>query len=54
MVIYHTSNIVFLYGYDFWSDYQTSRRCKILTKSTNADKLKNLLENLEPMLDALK
>ena len=54
MIIYHFSNIIFLLGYDNWTDYQVSRRCKKLSNSNHNNKLSDLLSNLEPVLGALK
>ncbi len=54
MIFYHYSNLAFLIGYDYWCDYQTSRRSKSLDNSSQNNYFIDLLRILEPRLDSLK
>ena len=49
----HISNLVFLFGYDCWSDFSTSRRRAKLASSDRGKRLEELISDLKTNLNLL-
>ena len=52
--IYHSSNLLFLLGYDMWIDFKFRLNGKILNQSKDGSKLIKLIEEINTNLDVLK
>ena len=52
--IYHYSNLLFLHGYDMWSDFRFMLKGKTLKKSDDGLKFTKLIKEIRTNLDALK
>ncbi len=53
-LLIHICSMIFIYGYDFWTDFMTSLRRRKLTNSSAGKELNNLLESIDLQLVALK
>jgi len=53
-LLIYISSIIFVYGYDLWTDFITSFRRRKLSKSPTGQRLNNLLESIDLQLVALK
>ena len=52
--IIHMANLVFLQGYDMWTDFGDSRRSRRLASSAAGGRLEELVSQLVPRLGVLK
>ena len=52
--VIHMANLVFLQGYDMWTDFDDSRRRRRLASSTASERLEELVSQLIPRLGVLK
>jgi len=52
--VIHLSNLVFLWGYDMWTDFGDSRRRRRLASSAAGSRLEELVGQLVPRLGVLK
>ena len=53
LFVIHISNLVFLFGYDCWSDFSTSRRRAKLASSDRGKRLEELISDLKTNLNLL-
>ena len=53
LLVIHISNLVFLFGYDCWSDFSTSRRRAKLASSDKGKRLEELILDLKTNLNLL-
>jgi len=53
MLVIHISNLVFLFGYDCWSDFSTSRRRAKLASSDRGKRLEELISDVKTNLNLL-
>ena len=53
LLVIHISNLVFLFGYDCWSDFSTSRRRAKLASSDKGKRLEELISDLKTNLNLL-
>jgi len=53
MLVIHISNLVFLFGYDCWSDFSTSRRRAKLASSDRGKRLEELILDVKTNLNLL-
>ena len=54
MVVIHISNLVFLRGYDMWTDFATTSRSAKLASSDQGRRVEELVQSINPGLGALK
>jgi len=54
MLVFYISNLIFLCGYDLWSDYSASRRSAKLSSSTDGARVVELLARTRSKLNVLK
>jgi hypothetical protein len=54
MVAIHISNLVFLRGYDMWTDFATASRSAKLASSDQGRRVEELVRSINPGLGALK
>ncbi len=52
--IYHFFNLVFLRGYDLWTDYGDAKRRNFLAKSDDGRRLEQLITQIDSELVVLK
>ena len=52
--VIHLSNLIFLRGYDMWTDFGDARRRKSLASSPAGIRLEELVLHLSPRLGVLK
>ena len=53
LLVIHISNLVFLFGYDCWSDFSTSRRRAKLASSDRGKRLEELISDVKTNLNLL-
>ena len=53
MILFHLSNLTFLFGYDLWIDYVFWRKARLLSKSDQGDKLRTLMKEVSSNLNLL-
>ena len=53
LLIIHISNLVFLFGYDCWSDFSSSRRRAKLAASDRGKRLEELISDVKTNLNLL-
>ena len=53
LLVIHISNLVFLFGYDCWSDFSTSRRRAKLASSDRGKRLEELISDVKTSLNLL-
>ena len=53
LLVIHVSNLVFLFGYDCWSDFSTSRRRAKLASSDRGKRLEELISDVKTNLNLL-
>ena len=53
VLVIHISNLVFLFGYDCWSDFSTSRRRAKLASSDRGKRLEELILDVKTNLNLL-
>ena len=53
LLVIHISNLVFLFGYDCWSDFSTSRRRAKLASSDRGKRLEELVSDVKTNLNLL-
>jgi hypothetical protein len=54
MLVFHISNLIFLCGYDMWSDYSASKRSAKLSSSADGERIIELLARTRSKLNVLK
>ena len=54
MLVIHISNLVFLRGYDLWTDFTTTSRSAKLASSDQGRRVEELVQSINPGLGALK
>jgi hypothetical protein len=54
MVLFYFSSLMFLLGYDFWSQFRALSNVDKLSKSSEGEKLNDLVKNLNIQLGLLK
>ncbi|MBM67136.1 MAG: hypothetical protein CMB39_01620 [Euryarchaeota archaeon] len=54
MLVFHISNLLFLRGYDLWTDFTASRRGAKLASSPDGDRIVELLAITRSNLNVLK
>jgi hypothetical protein len=54
ILVIHLSNLVFLWGYDMWTDFGDSQRRRRLASSAAGSRLEELVGQLVPRLGVLK
>ena len=54
MISFHLSNLIFLFGYDYWVDFADSKRRRALSSSRDGAKLEELISEAKKLLNLSK